>query len=308
MNTVFLFPGQGCQHTTMIKNLYNNFDIIKNTINYASRILNYDICKIIKNENKLIQTTYLQPIILTLNVAIWRLWNQKNGLKPLAMAGHSLGEYSALVCNDSITFKNAINLIAKRAYLMTHASKKKISMIAILDLNKIKLKKLCSNIKKTHNIDINICNINTKKQTIISLYKKNSLTIKNLFKNYKIKFIELKMNIASHCNIMFNINKTFKKLLKNTTWHTNSIPLIHNLNTNHTQKTIKIINSLNKHLYTQLKWVNTIKYLDFIGTKQIIECGPNKILNKLTHKMSKIKYNSINDYDSFKNTIQKMHI
>lgn len=308
MKTVFLFPGQGCQYKTMINNLYNKFDIIKNTINYASRILQYDICKILNNENKLRQTTYLQPIILTLNIAIWRLWNQKNGTKPLAMAGHSLGEYSALVCNDTITFKTAINLIKKRAYLMTHASKKKISMIVILDLNKIKFKKLCLNIKKTHNIDINICNINTKKQTTISLYKKNLLTIKKLFKNYKIKFIELKMNVASHCNIMLNISKTFKKLLKQIIWYQNSIPLIHNLNVNYTKNPVKIINNLSKHLYTKLIWVNTIKYLDFIGTKQIIECGPNKILNRLTHKMSKIKYNSINDYDSFKITLQKIQI
>lgn len=308
MKTIFLFPGQGCQYKNMIKNLYNKFDIIKNTINYASRILKYDICKIITNEKNLIQTTYLQPIILTLNIAIWRLWNQKNGIKPIALAGHSLGEYAALVCNDTITLKDALNLIKKRAYLMAQTSKKKLCIIAILGLNKLKLQGLCRNIKKVHNVDINICNINTKKQIIISIYKKNLLTIKKIFKINKIKFIELKMNIASHCNIMFNISKIFKKILKNITWHHNSIPLIHNLNTHHTKKKINIICSLSKHLYKQLKWVNTMQYLDFIGAKQIIECGPNEILNKLMQKMSKIKYKTINNYDSFKNNIQKKQI
>ncbi len=303
MKSVFLFPGQGGKNKDMIKNLYKNFQIIKNTINYGSRILKYDIWRIIQNKQKINKTIYLQPIIIVINTAIWRLWNQNKGKKPNILVGHSLGEYSALVCDSKISFKNIIILTQKRAYLMRYLPKKKLSMISVLGLNCANFKEIFFKIRKKYLIEVS--NYNTKKNIVISLYKKNIKQIKTIFSKYHIKNIIMKTDFASHCKMIFNISKKFGYLLKNIKWFNKKTLIIHNININYNKNIYNTSDILVRHLYSPVRWLETIKYLEFLGVKYFIECGANKMLTKMLKRMTGIECKNINTYETFKKNLQK---
>ena len=186
---------------------------------------------------------------------------------------------------------------------MSTSNNSKMKMMSILGINYKKTRELYLKIKKKYYIKIS--NINSKKQTIVSIKKKHVNAIKYIFENKNAKCFLLKVNIASHCNIMFNISKDFKILLKSIKYKKNTNNVIHNLNINYCQKKYNINNILTKHLYKKVNWIETIKYLEFTGIKNLIECGPNKILKNLTRRMTKLSCKSINNYDEFKKNLQK---
>lgn len=301
---IFIFPGQGSQHKNMLLNLYNNFSIIRNTIKYGSNIINYHILRIINNINKLNDTVYSQPIIFIISVALWRLWNQKNGIRTTISLGHSLGEYTALVCNNILSFKKMIILIMKRAKLMKYISKKNnLLMISSINLNFKNINNLYLYIKKKYYIEIG--NINSKQQLIISLKKTDKNIIKNILKIHKTRCITLKMNTISHCKALYGILKIFKQALNIIKYRELKSKIIHNLTINHCNNINRLKKILIYHLHNKVIWLENIKYINYINNSMIIECGPSEVFKKLINQMTKISCKTINNYDKFKKNIFK---
>ncbi|HFL8824404.1 MAG TPA: ACP S-malonyltransferase [Candidatus Azoamicus sp. OHIO1] len=297
--TAFMFPGQGSQYVGMIKSIIN-LDIVKNTIAYSSKILEINLENIIiyGPEEKLNNTEIAQPLILTISVAIWKLWNKRNGHIPSVLAGHSLGEYSALVCNNTISFEDAIKITKKRAELMNLTTKYPASsMMSILGTNVEIIKKIIRKFKKKSTI-VEIAALNTKRHTVISGNYESIRDISRILEINGTKNIMLKINVASHCKLMLDISEEFKNYIKNISWEIGTIPIINSLNINYNKKKNDIINSLVKQLYKPIAWLETVKYLEYIGIKKLIECGPNKILTNLTKRMSKINCTSLENYQS----------
>jgi len=302
MKTAFIFPGQGSQNRNIICDLYNKFNIIKHIFSYGSSVLNYDIYNLIKNKDltKLTDQEIIQPTVLIIQVAIWNLWKENNKKKPNILIGHSLGEYSALVCSGILKFKDAIEILITRAKLMKKINQNK-NMISVLGLKKNEINNICK-IAKKKNIFLEQSLFNSNKHMVLSYNKNEIIKVKNLFNNKKTKIIILKNNIASHCKLMFNISKEYKKYLLNKNWYKGNIPVIHNANVNYYKSREKIIKTLTEQLYKPVMWKEIIKYIEYIGVSKIIECNTNNILTNMNKYMNNIKCNCINDYNSFKKT------
>ena len=301
--TIFLFPGQGSQKKIMVSSLYDKFSIIRNMIKYVSKLFGYNLLNILKNSSKLNDTINAQPLVLIVSVAFWRLWNQKNGYKPVLLVGHSLGEYTALVCSNSLSLKNMIILILKRAKIMRDVSKKNnLSMMSILNIHSINMEKVFLKIKKRCYLEIS--NINSKKQIVISIKKSNIFIISKILNFYEIKYIVLQINVASHCNIMYCISRLFRNVLNFINYKKLTYALLHNLNMNYCKNFLDINKILVRHIYKNIVWMDIMKYIEYIGIKYVIECGYGDILKKLTNRMTKISCENINNYGKFKkNTI-----
>lgn len=302
---IFLFPGHGNYDKNMIKNLYENFSIIRNTINYSSRILGFNLIKIINNDKKINNTLYLQVIITVMNVSIWRLWNQKKGIFPIIFLGHSLGEYTSFICNNNISFKNFLFLIKKRALLMfDFFKKKKMEMIVLLNIDINIFYSIFSKLKCDYNFYISV--INSKKQIVISVENKDIDFFLNFFKFKKIKFFVLNLKIASHCFVIFDLSKEFKKLLIKNIYNFGKSNILHNLNVNYCLDKNQFLSYImTNHLYKQMNWIESLKYIEYTGIKNVIECGCNQVLKKIIENTSNIICKKINNYYDFKKNLQK---
>lgn len=301
---VFLFPGHGCQSVRMINDLYKKFSIVRNTIKYSSMILNLDIFKIIEDKRKIKSSLYLQLIITIANVSIWRLWNQKNGQTPNLFLGHSLGEYTAFVCNNNITFKESLFLIKKRSELMHFFfKKKKMEMLVLLDIKINLIKNILFIINKKYNVYTSI--INSKKQVVLSIFKRDLKFIKAIFKKNNIFFFLLDLKIASHCNVLFFILKDFNFFLKNLKYVSGRCRILHNLNINYCSNKKNLNGILLGHLQKTINWVESLKYMEYIGFKNFVECGSNQILKNLFERTTNLFCKRINNYCDFKKNLRK---
>ena len=304
-----LFPGQGSQHQDMLSTYIDN-EIFRNTISEASEALGYDIIETTKDQSKLNNTLYTQPIMVATSTAMWRVWKDKCNIAPSFAAGHSLGEYSALVANGFIDFSDCLDVVQERAKLM-NSSMNNIEggMAAVIGLNPNDIKDICINLSGKNGI-IEAVNYNSDMQTVVAGHIDVVSKSVEIFKSSGAKLVKLlPVSIAAHTSIMKNCSDSLNKLLLNkdllsskkdnavdsvSRW---SFPVIHNADASSKTDNHDIIDSLVKQVYSPVLWTQTIKNINNLNTNIFIEIGPGNVLAGLNKRiLSDANTVSISDF------------
>ncbi|MDF2530397.1 MAG: malonyl CoA-acyl carrier protein transacylase [Gammaproteobacteria bacterium] len=282
----FVFPGQGSQKLGMLSELATQFPVIKSTFDEAGQVLGYNLWELIQNdESRLNQTEYTQPAVLTGSIAIWRAWQQRTTVVPSLMAGHSLGEYSALVCAGSIEFADALRLVKLRGQLMqTAVPKEQGAMAAILGLDDQGVIEACK--QAAQDEVVSAVNFNAPGQVVIA-GKRNAVTraIETAKSLGAKKALLLPVSVPSHCELMRPAAESLAQALEQVAIHSPSIPVVQNVDANIHQAPEAIRAALVKQLCSPVQWVKSVQKLYAESCHIFIECGPGKVLSGLNKRI-----------------------
>ena len=306
INLAIVFPGQGSQSVGMMNNIISSDPEIQKKFNTASEILGYNILEVISEgpKEKLNQTEITQPAILLTSYALWLLWKKKSKLTPAVLAGHSLGEYTALLCAGVISFEEAVSLVSERGKSMQRsASSDAGAMAAILGLNDNVLEKICVDTSKDE--IVSVANYNSPGQIVISGHKNAVEVVINTAKEAGAKkAILLPVSVPSHCMLMKKAADEFSQLLNNITFKDPEIPILQNVDAKIKIRADEIKPTLVEQLYKPVRWVDSIKEINSLGVTKIIECGPGKVLCGLIKRIEdSFELFSIYDQASLENTL-----
>ena len=282
----FIFPGQGSQSVGMMAD-FNGHPLIQSTFNEASEVLNVDFWKMATEPNEDInQTIHTQPILLTAGVATWRLWQSKTDKLPTYLAGHSLGEYSALVASNAIEFKDALKLVKYRAEVMQKAVPEGVgAMAAILGMTDQEVVDACKEAQENEVVEA--VNFNSPGQVVIA---GNVLAVERAIEiaksNGAKRAILLPVSVPSHCSLMQKASEELRAYLDTIPIYKPSINVIHNVDVMTHDDANSIKDALSKQLCHPVRWVETIQKIASHQISDIAECGPGKVLTGLAKRIS----------------------
>jgi len=285
-NFSFIFPGQGSQSVGMMAD-FNGHPLIESTFNEASQILNVDFWKMATEPNEEIhQTIHTQPILLAAGIATWRVWQSKTDRLPSYLAGHSLGEYTALVASNAMEFMDALKLVKYRAEIMQKAVPEGVgAMAAILGMADSDVMDTCKEARENEVVEA--VNFNSPGQVVIA---GNVLAVGRAIEIAKTKgakrAILLPVSVPSHCSLMQKASEELKEYLANITIKKPNIPVIHNVDVMEHHDANEIKDALSKQLCHPVRWVDTIEKIALNKISDIAECGPGKVLTGLTKRIS----------------------
>jgi [acyl-carrier-protein] S-malonyltransferase len=276
----FVFPGQGSQKLGMLSGLANQSSIILETFAEASEVLEEDLWEISQhdNDNNLDQTQITQPVLLTASVAIWRLWNDRQGPSPSVLAGHSLGEYSALVCAGVLHFQDAVKLVFHRGRFMQSAVPEGTGkMAAIVGLENYQINEICDEAEELG--VVSAANFNAPGQTVIAGNTEAVERAMQLCKEAGARrALALNVSVPSHCDLMKPAAEKLQQELAAVTFMQPEIAVVQNAHAEICDDPEKIKKNLIKQLYTPVLWVDCIKLISKAGVGKLMECGPGKVL------------------------------
>ena len=292
-----VFPGQGSQKIGMAKELFDKFELVKNLFKEADEILNSSISKIIFEgpENQLNLTENTQPAVFLTSYSIYKVAQKEFGLdlkKAQFIAGHSLGEYSALCCYEALDFEETIKILKMRGKSMQEAlPPNEGGMLAVLGTG---IKIIEDIINNKHN-DCFIANDNSPQQIVISGLKKNlDLLIDDLDKS-KIKNIRLNVSAPFHCNLMNSATESMREKINNLNIKEIKIPIISNFTAKPSVSSDEIKKLLILQIEGRVRWLESVDFMINEGTKKFIEIGPGKVLSGLIKRINKnVRVISIN--------------
>ncbi len=313
MNTL-LFPGQGSQAVGMGSEFYKEFNLVKKIFNEADEKLNFSISKLILQgpENELQLTKNTQPAILTVSYSIFKVLKDEFNFDFDTFeffAGHSLGEYSALVCAGSLDFSDAIYLLHERGKSMQEAVPLGMgSMLAVLGMNIEELNNILKSNKKEKGV-CEIANDNAEGQVIISGNKESVNSFNLVLKEKKIKSIPLRVSAPFHCSLMRPAAKKMQDKINSTKFNNPQFKIVNNV-TAKPEVDSKIIKELLiKQIYSTVKWRESIINIYDNGVKNFIEIGPGKVLSGMVKRTLKeancFSINSITDIKNLENEFKK---
>ncbi len=291
-----VFPGQGSQSVGMLSSVEDS-SIVKETFAEASSVLGYDLWDLCQKgpEATLNQTEFTQPALLAASVAMWRQWqhsmdaDETQPILPHIMAGHSLGEYSALVCAKAISFPTAVGLVRERGRCMQAAvAKIQGSMAAILGLSDEQVEALCAEVQQDMSGIIAAANYNSPGQVVIAGEKSLVERAIELAKEKGAKrAIILPVSVPSHCDLMKPAALAFANasVLSKKEFTPPCIPILHNVDVNMYSNPHQIASALIAQLYRPVRWVETIQKMKSMGIKIILECGPGNVLTSLNKRI-----------------------
>ena len=309
-----LFPGQGSQIVGMGSEFYENFDVVKTIFKEADEKLNYSISKIILEgpENDLQLTQNTQPAILTVSYSIFKVLKDEFGFEFKNFnyfAGHSLGEYSALVCAESLSFNDAVYLLNERGKAMQEAVPVgKGSMLAVLGIKAEELNNMIKNINLKEGI-CEIANDNANGQIIISGDKDSVQSFQNLLKEKKIKTIPLKVSAPFHCSLMKPAAEIMKNKINKVKFNDPIFEIINNVTARVEKNSNTIKDLLINQIYSTVRWRESLINMEYAGVKNFIEIGPGKALIGMVKRTIKnsncFSINSIADIKKIENEFKK---
>ena len=311
--SALLFPGQGSQIVGMGSEFYNNFDIVKKIFKDADEKLNYSISKLILNgpEDQLQLTQNTQPSILTVSFSIFKVLKEEFNFDFDTFnyfAGHSLGEYSALVCSESLKFVDAIYLLHERGKAMQEAVPVGQGiMLAILGTKINDIQDLLNSFK-----DKGVCEIandNAEGQVIVSGDKNSVTSFKSLLKEKKIKSIPLKVSAPFHCSLMKSAADKMRNKIKNINFESPTHLILSNVTAKIEKNPENIKKLLIDQIFSTVKWRETIINISNEGVSNFVEIGPGKVLTGMVKRTVKnvncFSINSIDDIKNLKNEFNK---
>jgi [acyl-carrier-protein] S-malonyltransferase len=311
--SALLFPGQGSQVIGMGSEFYNNFNLVKKIFKQADEVLNYPISKLILQgpEEQLQLTQNTQPAILTVSFSIFKIMKNEfdinfNTFK--FFAGHSLGEYSALVCSESLDINDALYLLHERGKAMQEAVPVgKGSMIAVLGLKIEEIINILSNYKDIKGI-CEIANDNADGQVIISGEKESVELLQSFLKEKKIKSIPLKVSAPFHCSLMKPAANSIEEKINNTEFKKPLFKIVNNVTAKTDEENKNIKSLLIDQIYSTVKWRESLIYMSNSGVKNFVEIGPGKALTGMAKRTIKnsncFSINSIADIKNIKNELK----
>ena len=309
--SALLFPGQGSQIVGMGSELYSSFELVKNIFNQADEKLNYPISKIILDgpENQLQLTQNTQPAILTVSYSIFKVLKEEFNFDLSSFkyfAGHSLGEYSALVCSDSLNFNDALYLLHERGKAMQQAVPVgKGKMIAILGIKTEEIINILKKIEKEEGT-CQIANDNADGQVIVSGNKEKVEYLENILKEKKVKSIPLKVSAPFHCSLMKPAAEIMKSKIENTIFRNPIFKIVTNVTAKPEIDSKNIKELLIKQIFSTVKWRDSIINMSKAGVKNFVEIGPGKVLTGMVKRTVKqANYFSINSLSDIKNFINE---
>ncbi|WP_086982958.1 ACP S-malonyltransferase [Vibrio aphrogenes] len=296
-----VFPGQGSQTVGMLADLGEQYEVVKSTFSEASEALGYDLWALVQNGpvEDLNETFRTQPALLASSVAIWRVWQEIGGEQPQVVAGHSLGEYSALVCAGVIDFKQAIKLVALRGELMQQAVPAGVgAMFAIIGLDDAAIAKACE--EAAQGEVVSPVNFNSPGQVVIAGNKAAVERAGELCKAAGAKrALPLPVSVPSHCALMKPAADKLAEALENIEFNTPTVPVINNVDVIAETNPAKIKEALVRQLYSPVRWTEGVIAMHEQGVESLLEFGPGKVLTGLTKRIVKsLSAQAVNDVAS----------
>lgn len=301
----FVFPGQGSQQLGMLSDLAQEHAVVKATFAESSAVLGYDLWDLIQNDpESLGQTDKTQPALLTSSVALWRLWQEQGGELPSLLAGHSLGEYSALVCAQVIKFSEAVDLVRLRGeYMQQAVPVGHGAMAAVIGLDDQSVIDACASVSGV----VSAVNFNSPGQVVIAGETAAVTAAMDVLKSAGAKrVLPLPVSVPSHCRLMLPAGQQLAAKLENILFAAPKIAVVQNVNA----RIISDPEILKANLVSQLSepvlWTQTVENLAQMGISATIECGPGKVLSGLNKRIVKnLVTHSIGDLASFETVLQQ---
>lgn len=290
IKTAFVFPGQGSQKVGMLAELAEQFSGVTDTFAEASEAIGFDLWHIAQSGEGLNQTEFTQPVLLTASIALWRVWLELGGVAPKYLAGHSLGEYSALVAAGAMSLGDAVKLVHLRGKLMQEAVPQgQGAMAAILGLEDAKVIELCEQVNAQANGSVEAANYNAQGQVVIAGDKAAVEAVMAAAKEQSGKAIALPVSVPSHCSLMKPAAEKFAAALEQTAIELPGFPVIQNVNAEIATDVAGVRQALTAQLYQSVQWTKTMQYLQDQGVEYVVECGPGNVLANLAKRLPNIK-------------------
>ena len=289
MTLAFVFPGQGSQSIAMQDELAEEFANVQATYAEASEELGYDLWQLVQEgpKEKLDETIVTQPLMMTAGIAGWRVWQKAGGDTPALLAGHSLGEYTALVCAGVVEFRNAIRLIRRRAELMQQAVPAgEGAMAAILGLDDDAVLSVCRDAEEGQVVQA--VNFNTPGQVVIAGTRTAVERAAKLATDAGARrALILSVSVPAHSDLMKPAAEELTEALAEASLSVPSIPVISNADVVCYETVEQIRDGLRRQLFSPVRWAETIRFMIEHGTTKIVECGPGKVLAGLNRRIDK---------------------
>ncbi|MCU7904994.1 MAG: ACP S-malonyltransferase [Candidatus Thiodiazotropha sp. (ex Epidulcina cf. delphinae)] len=284
-----VFPGQGSQAVGMLSALSEAYPIVVQTYAEATDVLGYDLWEMVQNGpvEALNRTARTQPAMLAAGVSVWRVWLEQGGRMPKLMAGHSLGEYSALVCAGAIEFSDAVRLVSERGRFMQEAVAEGAGgMAAILGLDDEQVREVCVSAESGE--VVKAVNFNAPGQVVIAGAKAAVDRACGLAKAAGAKrVLPLSVSVPSHCALMKPAAERLRERLSAIRLSSPSIPVLHNVNVASADDADAIRELLAAQLYSPVRWVETVRKIAASGCAGLLEAGPGKVLAGLTKRIDR---------------------
>jgi [acyl-carrier-protein] S-malonyltransferase len=288
-NLAFVFSGQGSQKVGMLAEMAAAFPVVQKTFAEASEVLGYNLWDLCQNgeQEQLNATETTQPLLLTSSVALWRVWQEKNGKLPALLAGHSLGEWSALVCANVLDFSDAVDLVRKRgAYMQTAVPKGEGSMAAVLNVEDEKILALCKEASAVGVVEA--VNFNSPGQVVIAGQIAAVDKASELLKAAGAKrVLPLPVSAPFHTSLMKPAAENMAKHIAATVFRAPTIPVVHNVNAKTSSDPEAIKALMIQQIDHPVLWVDCVKTMVSANIKTVVECGPGKVLCGLCTRIEK---------------------
>ncbi len=291
-NTAFLFPGQGSQSAGMLAELSAEFPVVQQTFAEASDVLGYDLWALTQSQGdqRLNQTQYTQPALLAAGTAAWRAWCSVSAARPQRLAGHSLGEYTALVCAEALGFTDAIKLVALRGQLMQQAVPQgQGGMAAVIGMDDQQVIDLCAAVTNQQDDSgwlVSAANFNSPGQVVIA---GQQAAVKQAIEQAKASGARmaklLPVSVPSHCGLMQPAAEQLQEEMVALNWQSPTIPVVHNVDADTHTDIGELQQVLAAQLYQPVRWTDSVLALQSSGVENYAECGPGKVLAGLVKRI-----------------------
>ena len=308
MNIAVVFPGQGSQNKDMADS-FSDVSSFNDVIDQGSEILNYDVREAIKDEQKINDTIYTQPLMLTISYAMWDTLIKKTSIKANVGAGHSLGEYTALVANNTISFRDALMLVKKRAEFMSSAMVDVDgAMAAVIGLDGNKVRDICKEASKDGAI-IEAVNFNCPGQTVIAGHTVAVEDITTVLKTSGAKIVKkLPVSLAAHTSLLKSVSNDLRGELKGINFNLdNSFDVIHNYDLSVSKNEERLVDCLSMQVCSPVRWIETMQTFKSNDVSDVIEVGPGNVLQGLVRRFDKTlrvhSFSNIEDINSIKQVL-----
>ena len=288
MKYSIVFPGQGSQSIGMLSDLSSNFSIVSEIFQEASDALGVDLWKIAQEDQEVLNLTEnTQPIMLASGYATYKVLSNEVKLSPVCMAGHSLGEYTALVASKSLNFFDAVKLVRRRAELMQSAVPSGSgSMAAVLGLDDAKVIEICAQ-SSSYGV-VEAVNFNSPGQVVIAGEKEAVIKACDEMKKAGAKrALVLPVSVPSHCSLMTDAAEEFKTSVDTVNFQMGNERVIHNVDADYARDVEEIKSKLVEQLHKPVLWTSSVQKMKKIGVERLIEVGPGKVLQGLVRKINR---------------------
>jgi len=307
----FVFPGQGSQKAGMLAPAHERFESVRNTFAEASQVLGYDMWDLVQNgsQEALNLTETTQPVLLTSSVALWRAWLEQGGPLPAMMAGHSLGEFSALVCAGVLAFADAVELVRQRgAFMQTAVPVGQGAMAAIIGLDDDVINGICEQAAAATGQVVAAVNFNSPGQVVIAGH---SAAVEQAIEALKAagakRALPLPVSAPFHTTLMKPAGERLAEAMAGLSFSQPEIPVVHNVHAATESDPEKIRALLVEQIYSPVQWTRCVETIAAAGIADLVECGPGKVLGGLTRRIDKaLQSYSLEEPDDLVATLQTL--